>query len=99
MSQRRLKPKLEGANRGLWAKPAPLREEKVLEVRSNSEMVFHLPSDDNTPDGLKAFQTANAHFRTVRWPAPFDATRHPLRLADAPHCARTPSLPFPLVMT
>jgi site-specific DNA-methyltransferase (adenine-specific) len=42
-----------------------------------------LPNEDNTPDGLAALLGANAHYRTVPWPAPFDQTQHRLKLGDA----------------
>ncbi len=70
-----------------------------LEVHSQSESVFRLPSADNTPEGLKAFQTANAHFRTVRWPTPFETTTHSLRLGDARDLSQIPDSSVHLVVT
>ena len=42
-----------------------------------------LPTEDNTPEGLKALLAANALFRTRPWPAPYDQTNHTLHLGDA----------------
>lgn len=63
--------------------PIRRRSSNTVEVRSSAEVVFHLPSDANTPEGLKSLLAANAHFRTVPWPAPFDRTTHRLQLGDA----------------
>ncbi len=70
-----------------------------VEVRSQAEAVFQLPTDDNTPEGLKAFQKANAHFRTVRWPAPYDTTTHSVRLGDARDLSHIPDASVHLVVT
>src|SRR5262245_54721970 len=43
----------------------------------------HLPSEDNTPEGLQALLEANRHYRGVSWPEPFHKTRHQLTLGDA----------------
>ena len=42
-----------------------------------------LPTEDNTPEGLRALLDANAHYREVPWPAPYNRTTHRLRLGDA----------------
>ena len=70
-----------------------------VEVRSQIETVFRLPTDDNTPEGLKAFQAANAHFRTVHWPAPYDTTTHAVRLGDARDLSHIPDNSVHLVVT
>jgi modification methylase len=70
-----------------------------LEVRSNAKVVFRLPYKDNTPEGLKLLQTANAHFRTVPWPAPFDTTSHRIRLGDARDLSWIPDASVHLVVT
>jgi DNA modification methylase len=70
-----------------------------VEVRSHAETVFRLPTDDNTPESLRALQAANAHFRTVRWPAPFDKTTHHLRLGDARDLSHLPDGSVHLVVT
>ncbi len=61
----------------------PKRTSQFVEVRSHAEVVFKLPTDANSPEGLKALQVANAHFRTVPWPAPWNRTTHKLCLGDA----------------
>jgi len=76
--------------------PAP---DSLLEVTNPPETAFRLPRDDNTSEGLKAFQTANAHFRRVQWPPPFDATTHRLRLGDARDLSRIPDASVHLVVT
>ncbi len=68
-------------------------------VLNCKESEFALPSDDNTPEGLKALQTANARFRMVRWPSPFDSTLHRLRLADARDLSWLPDSSIQLVVT
>ena len=42
-----------------------------------------LPQEDNTPEALQMLLTANTHYRKEIWPAPFDETKHTLRLSDA----------------
>jgi len=42
-----------------------------------------LPTMDNAAGALAALQYANAYYRDVAWPAPFDLTKHQLRLGDA----------------
>jgi modification methylase len=53
------------------------------EVHSAARVTFQLPFQDNTPAALVIYRNANAHFRTVPWPPPFDRTNHRLRLGDA----------------
>src|SRR6266404_6900580 len=99
MSQQKLRFETD-APRASARKAVPVPGGKdVLEVRSNAEMVFHLPTDDNTPEGLRAFQTANAHFRTVRWPGPFDSTSHRLHLGDARDLSWLPDSSVHLIVT
>jgi len=38
---------------------------------------------DHTADGMKALLAANQAYRAMPWPAPFDTTKHVLRLGDA----------------
>src|SRR4029453_7981692 len=38
---------------------------------------------DNTPAGLRSLLSENRRWRTKSWPAPFDVTRHRLKLGDA----------------
>jgi site-specific DNA-methyltransferase (adenine-specific) len=44
---------------------------------------IELPLADNTSEALKIFRAANAFFRTVPWPEPFDRTTHSIREGDA----------------
>src|SRR5207244_12119435 len=39
--------------------------------RARRAAVPPLPSEDNTPEGLRALLAANAHYREVRWPEPY----------------------------
>ncbi len=70
-----------------------------ITIRSHSEVLFDLPSEDNTPEGLKTLQTANAHFRTVPWPPPFDRTTHRIKLGDARDLSWLPDRSMHLVVT
>lgn len=42
-----------------------------------------LPSEDNTPEGLRALLEANAYYRETVWPEPYNRTTHRLHLGDA----------------
>lgn len=57
------------------------------------------PIDDATPEGLAALQAANAIYRTLPWPAPFNATRHRLRKGDARDLSWIPDGSVHLVVT
>jgi modification methylase len=70
-----------------------------IEVRSQADLTFRLPSDANTPEGLKVLQTANAHFRTVPWPVPLNRTRHRIRLGDARDLSWIPDESVHLIVT
>lgn len=54
---------------------------------------------DNTPEGLKVLQAANAHFRAAPWPAPYDRTSHDLRLGDARDLSHVDDRSVHLVVT
>ncbi|HTA44279.1 MAG TPA: site-specific DNA-methyltransferase [Bryobacteraceae bacterium] len=58
-----------------------------------------LPAEDNTPEGLRALLAANRQFREVRWPAPFNKTRHQLHLGDARELSWIPDGSVHLVVT
>ncbi len=47
------------------------------------EVENNLPESDNTSEALTALRAANRRYRSRAWPAPFNHTRHRLRLADA----------------
>lgn len=42
-----------------------------------------LPTSDNTAEAYAALTDANRRYRVQPWPAPFDTTKHQLRLSDA----------------
>ncbi|MGB9028557.1 MAG: DNA methyltransferase, partial [Acidobacteriaceae bacterium] len=48
---------------------------------------------------MRAYREANAHFRTVPWPSPFDKTTHRLRLGDARDLSWIPDESVHLVVT
>lgn len=60
---------------------------------------FELPAEDNTSEGLKALQAANAYYRSHPWPEPFDATSHELRLGDARDLSWLPDGSVQLIVT
>jgi len=77
----------------------PKHRGSFVEIQSHAKTVFRLPTDDNTPESLRALQDANAHFRTVRWPSPYDTTTHSLKLGDARNLAHVPDKSVHLVVT
>lgn len=56
---------------------------KARKVKSALDTSVPLPLGDNTTEALQALLKANAHYRGVPWPAPFDQTTHRLHLGDA----------------
>jgi modification methylase len=74
-------------------------EPESIEVRSAARVSFKLPLNDNTPDALRVYREANAHFRTVPWPAPYDRTVHRLHLGDARELSWIPDESVHLVVT
>jgi len=58
-----------------------------------------LPSEDNTPEGLRALLAANAHYRKVPWPEAYRRTTHELRLGDARDLSWIPDASVHLVVT
>lgn len=58
-----------------------------------------LPTEDNTPEGLRALLEANQHYREVPWPEPFVRTSHRLRLGDARDLSWVPDSSVHLVVT
>jgi site-specific DNA-methyltransferase (adenine-specific) len=74
-------------------------------VSKNSNVVqlwnedVELPQADNSSEALKIYQAANAHYRKVAWPAPFDKTTHDLRLGDARNLQWIPDASVHLVVT
>lgn len=57
------------------------------------------PLSDATPEGLAALQAANEVYRTIPWPAPFDATTHQVRQGDARDLSWIPDQSVHLVVT
>src|SRR5271165_5312530 len=58
-----------------------------------------LPAEDNTPEGLRALLAANAHYREVVWPEPYNRTTHRLHLGDARDLSWISSAAVHLVVT
>jgi len=58
-----------------------------------------LPTEDNTPQGLRALLAANAHYRQVPWPEPYRRTTHVLRLGDGRDLSWIPPASVHLVVT
>jgi site-specific DNA-methyltransferase (adenine-specific) len=54
---------------------------------------------DNKRGAINQLLSLNAHFRSHRWPAPFDTTRHTLRLGDARNLSWIPDASVHLVVT
>lgn len=73
--------------------------ERDLVVQSHSSVSFRLPLNDATPEALRAYRDANAHFRTVPWPSPFDSTKHHIHYGDARELSWIPDSSVHLVVT
>jgi modification methylase len=58
-----------------------------------------LPNEDNSPGGLAALLRANAYYRAVPWPTPYDQTTHRLKLGDARDLSSIPDASVHLVVT
>lgn len=54
----------------------------IAELRAELDIPV-MPEADNEPGAVAALLAANEYYRTVPWPAPFDVTRHYLRVGDA----------------
>ena len=67
---------------GKRAKVPPESIARPTPVPTGAELP-RLPDGDNTSETLTALQQANAYYRRVSWPEPFDSTLHRLRLGDA----------------
>jgi DNA modification methylase len=68
----------------------------VYQLRGES---FTLPAADNSTEALQIYRAANARFREVAWPAPYDATRHELWQGDARDLSKIPDESVHLVVT
>jgi len=58
-----------------------------------------LPTEDNTPEGLRALLAANVHYRQVRWPEPYHRTTHRIHQGDARELSWIPDASVHLVVT
>ena len=58
-----------------------------------------LPTEDNTPEGLRSLLKANAHYREMAWPEPYHRTKHHLHLGDARDLGWIPDASVHLVVT
>ena len=71
----------------------------LFENPKKAKRVPTLPARDNTPEGLRALLEANAHYRQVPWPEPYQRTTHRLRLGDARDLSWIPDASVHLVVT
>lgn len=74
-------------------------QQTLFAERSKKRRRPPLPSEDNTPEGLKALLEANRHYREEPWPEPYRVTRHRLHLGDARDLAWIPDSSVQLVVT
>jgi site-specific DNA-methyltransferase (adenine-specific) len=92
------------------AQPAKTRLKKVtgnghssqyglFEAARRPKQPPKLPTEDNTSEGLRALLDANAHYRQVPWPEPYQRTTHRLRCGDARALAWIPDASVHLVVT
>ncbi|HUI81136.1 MAG TPA: site-specific DNA-methyltransferase [Bryobacteraceae bacterium] len=58
-------------------------QESLFAPKKPKRSVPHLPSEDNTPEGLKALLEANRAYRELEWPEPYNRTTHRLHRGDA----------------
>ncbi|MBF6560999.1 MAG: site-specific DNA-methyltransferase [Candidatus Binataceae bacterium] len=74
-------------------------------MKKNSKVVrlhgedIELPLADNTSEALQIYRAANERFREAPWPAPFNCTRHEVRLGDARDLSFVPDESIQLVVT
>ena len=81
--------------------PADPEEKKSMRRESLDSYYFlaDLPTNDNTPAGLRRFREINAILRTVPWPAPYDLTTHRGHQGDARDLSWLPDESVHLVVT
>lgn len=58
-----------------------------------------LPSEDNSPEGLRALLKANEHYRETEWPNPYNKTKHLMHLGDARDLSWIPDSSVHLIVT
>jgi site-specific DNA-methyltransferase (adenine-specific) len=80
----------------LKQKPKPVPPNNVVQFRGK---FADLPAADNTSEGLKVYQAANAWYRENPWPAPYDKTNHQLWLGDARELDRISDHSVHLIVT
>jgi modification methylase len=73
-----------------------LRDQKNI-FCSNDTLT--LPAEDNTTESLQALLQANDYYRRHLWNAPFDKTKHTIKLGDARNLTWIPSDSVHLVVT
>ena len=83
------------------ANPHPLQEVLFQDgpAKRAKRRTPSLPTEDNTPEGLRALLAANAHYRQVPWPEHFHHTTHRLHLGDARNLAWIEDASVHLVVT
>ncbi len=77
-------------------------QDVLFESRPSKRALRHvpaLPPEDNTPEGLRALLDANAHYREVAWPEPYNRTTHRLHVGDARDISWIPDSTVHLVVT
>ncbi|HUG81886.1 MAG TPA: site-specific DNA-methyltransferase [Bryobacterales bacterium] len=79
----------------------PYAELSTEESSSSAPETFvvDLPSEDNTPEGLRQLVAANERYRASPWPAPYDQTMHRLHQGDARDLSWIPDQSVHLVVT
>ena len=70
--------------------------DNVISIRGKK---VALPVADNTSEALKVFQAANAYFRDIPWPSPFDQTVHTIAQGDARDLSHIPDESVHLIVT
>ena len=80
--------------------PAPVIADETCARRVSVRSPLHdLPETDNETGAPAALLKINAAMRCLRWPAPYDATNHVLRLGDARDLSKVPDNSVHLVVT
>ena len=72
------------------------KNSKIVRLRGED---IELPLADNTSEALQIYRAANERFREAPWPAPFNCTRHEVRLGDARDLSFVPDESIHLVVT
>ena len=74
-------------------------EATLFETEVRRRRPPRLPLEDNTPEGLRALLSANAHYRAMAWPEPYTRTTHRLHQGDARDLSWLPDNSAHLVVT